>query len=175
MSTSPTALAFAVFTILSILSLTTFLSSRPLHPDLNNNNNRLLSSFSSSTSSSNANPNINATAYALERKRALGRAGWYFLHSVAAHWTPEHDPDGLSAKMLLQSVADLYPCELCRDHFQQFLIAHPPVLQSAETFLKWTCDAHNEVNRRNLAPIFDCNDHPKLKQLYGDCGCDAAT
>mmetsp|Transcript_9754 Transcript_9754/g.26004 ORF Transcript_9754/g.26004 Transcript_9754/m.26004 type:complete len:171 (+) Transcript_9754:942-1454(+) len=109
---------------------------------------------------------------ATTRKRMLGRAGWYFIHSTAAQWSLERDPDGASAKMFLQAIADLYPCEECRSHFEAYLSSNPPKLESGLTFLRWTCEAHNDVNRRNKSPLFDCTNSTRLQEMYGDCGCD---
>ncbi|KAA8496499.1 FAD-linked sulfhydryl oxidase ERV1 [Porphyridium purpureum] len=107
------------------------------------------------------------------RKQVVGRAGWMLIHSMAAKFQPGEERAVLAMQGFLEAIAELYPCELCKTHFGQFLDASPPPMDSALALLVWTCKAHNEVNSRNGKQLFPCEKEP-LQALYGDCGCDSS-
>ena len=48
---------------------------------------------------------------------------------------------------------------------------YPIKIKSREEFVYYTCDLHNNVNRRLNKTIYDCK---KAFDIWGsDCGCDA--
>lgn len=40
------------------------------------------------------------------------------------------------------------PCPECRDHFNEVLAAHPPTLETRESYFAWTVAVHNAVRRK---------------------------
>jgi hypothetical protein len=72
----------------------------------------------------------NSSVYMVERppdKRELGRATWTAFHTLAANF-PEKptDDDRKHAEAFVRSLTRLYPCKLCRDHFDRFVSVTPP-------------------------------------------------
>lgn len=104
-------------------------------------------------------------------RRALGRASWTAVHTLAANFPDKPSREEMeSAKAFVQALAGLYPCKLCRYHFDRYVSVRPPDVSSRERFLLWTCEAHNEVSRRNRKPVFPC-ELAKLDKRWSDCGC----
>jgi hypothetical protein len=60
-------------------------------------------------------------------KRALGRATWTAFHAMAANFpekpSPAQQADGLA---FVRSISKLYPCPLCREHFDRYVAVKPP-------------------------------------------------
>lgn len=104
-------------------------------------------------------------------KRGLGRATWTAFHALAANF-----PDKPTAAQqqhalgFVTALTKLYPCPLCREHFDRYVSVRPPDVSSRERFLLWTCEAHNEVSKRNRKPVFPCDLHA-LDKRWADCGC----
>jgi mitochondrial FAD-linked sulfhydryl oxidase len=104
-------------------------------------------------------------------KRALGRATWTAFHAVAANMPAEPtDAQQEAAREFVHALTKLYPCPLCREHFDRYVSVRPPDVSSRERFLLWTCEAHNEVSKRNRKPLFPC-ELKRLDQRWADCGC----
>lgn len=90
--------------------------------------------------------------------RALGRAGWTLLHSMAAYYPEEPSPaqqDQMRA--FLAAVGEFYPCSYCAEHLREHLAAFPPDVSSAAALSEWMCQAHNAVNDRLGKRRFDCS------------------
>jgi Erv1 / Alr family len=71
-----------------------------------------------------------SSVYLVEKppdKRELGRATWTAFHTLAANF-PEKptDDDKKHAEAFVRSLTRLYPCKLCRDHFDRFVSVTPP-------------------------------------------------
>ncbi len=108
-------------------------------------------------------------------KEELGRSSWTLIHTMAANYpqTPTHDQQ-TQAKSFFTALGSLYPCPLCRDHFDRYIAVNPPDVSTREKLLLWTCEAHNEVNRRKGKRVFPCT-VTALDKRWGDCGCDTKT
>jgi hypothetical protein len=60
-------------------------------------------------------------------KRELGRATWTAFHTLAANFPDEPTSDDKkSASSFVQSLTKLYPCKVCREHFDRFVSVQPP-------------------------------------------------
>jgi Erv1 / Alr family len=60
-------------------------------------------------------------------KRELGRATWTAFHTLAANFPDEPtEEDKKSATYFVQSLTKLYPCKVCREHFDRFVSVQPP-------------------------------------------------
>jgi len=80
-------------------------------------------------------------------KSELGRSTWNLLHTTAIYFPEEPSCEEKSAAdMLIRSVATLYPCLHCREHFVSYVDKHPPMVDSKEELSIWVCRAHNAVN-----------------------------
>lgn len=57
----------------------------------------------------------------------LGRSGWTLIHAIAANYpekpTQRHQEQ---AKRFFEALGTLYPCQVCRDHFDRFVALRPP-------------------------------------------------
>lgn len=107
-------------------------------------------------------------------KEELGRATWTLLHTLAAQY-----PDNPSraqrkdVNTFLVSLAKVYPCGDCAEHFQTCIRNDPPDTTDKVSLQQWVCRLHNSVNRRIGKPTFNC-------QLIGsrwaglDCGEDSS-
>jgi hypothetical protein len=103
----------------------------------------------------------------------LGRAGWTLIHAIAANYPEVPTPEArLQARQFIQSFAALYPCPTCREHFETYVRNHPPLVDSREDFVKWSCRAHNAVNLRLGKPTISCTDLQALDKRWRDCHCN---
>lgn len=60
-------------------------------------------------------------------KRVLGRATWTAFHTLAANYPDEPTPtDKEHALAFVNALTTLYPCKLCRDHFDRYVSVRPP-------------------------------------------------
>lgn len=123
-------------------------------------------------------------------REELGRGGWTLIHTTAANYAEKpNEEEKKHANAFFRSLGALYPCKLCRDHFDRFIAIQPPEyvccascacfailtsvlcsVSSRDKLLLWTCIAHNEVNERNGKPVFPCA-VKELDKRWGDCGC----
>ncbi len=98
----------------------------------------------------------------------LGRSTWTYLHTMAQHY-PETAPADLASKTrdFLATFSLLYPCEPCALHMQQYIQRHPPTTNSRIELSYWLCQLHNEVNKSQGKPSFDCSSK-NLNRRWGD-------
>ena len=99
------------------------------------------------------------------------------MHSTAAHYPAAPSPaDRAAAASLVAAVKQLYPCKDCRDDFRRSVDAAPPgpkAVESRESFAKYLCERHNEVNRKLGKKEFKCD--PRLldeRWRKGGDGCE---
>jgi mitochondrial FAD-linked sulfhydryl oxidase len=88
----------------------------------------------------------------------LGRSTWTFLHTMAAYY-PEDATEADKKTMLnfINGLARFYPCSYCAEHLQLEMKSTPPKLNSNRDLSEWFCQMHNEVNKIQGKPIFDCS------------------
>lgn len=88
----------------------------------------------------------------------LGRSSWTLLHSIAAKY-PENPDDATQKDMSLfvKLFGKFYPCWYCADDFNKYVEKNKPEVTDLESFGKWLCRAHNDVNKKLGKPVFDCN------------------
>ena len=74
---------------------------------------------------------------------------WHTMHIIAMSYptNPTH-AQKRAAKEFYESLTQLIPCPMCREHYTQHLQKHPitPFLDRREDLFKWTITVHNEVN-----------------------------
>lgn len=87
----------------------------------------------------------------------LGNSTWNFLHTMAAYYPSKaSDDDKRSMGGLIEGLGKFYPCNECSSHLRKEIVKNPPLLDGNKELSKWFCDVHNEVNRRQGKPEFDC-------------------
>lgn len=87
----------------------------------------------------------------------LGNSGWALLHTIASYYPDTPTPAQKKAVGdLWSSLGELYPCGWCAEHLRETLVGNPPKADSREDLELWTCQMHNEVNRRLGKEEFDC-------------------
>ena len=60
-------------------------------------------------------------------KDELGHSTWKLLHTLAAYYPDQPtEQDRTSARQLMEGLAHLYPCEICRQDFVDSVAARPP-------------------------------------------------
>lgn len=87
----------------------------------------------------------------------LGRHTWTYLHSLAMYY-PEEPTEALKEDMEthLDTFSRLYPCSPCAVHMREYTKENPFELDSRLKFSLWMCNFHNDVNRLQRKPLFDC-------------------
>ena len=74
---------------------------------------------------------------------------WHTMHIVAIGYpsNPTY-AQKRAAKEFYESLTQLIPCPMCRNHYAEHLQKHPitPALDRREDLFNWTITVHNEVN-----------------------------
>mmetsp|Transcript_25502 Transcript_25502/g.55437 ORF Transcript_25502/g.55437 Transcript_25502/m.55437 type:complete len:199 (-) Transcript_25502:479-1075(-) len=91
-------------------------------------------------------------------REEIGRDTWTLLHTIAAYYpnTPSVR-EQCSARTLVKSLAQLYPCTHCKGDFQKAIEDHPPRVKNREEFSRWVCEQHNLVNEKLGKPSQPCD------------------
>lgn len=140
----------------------------------NNNNNNSSSTTNTTTSSTNgvSSKDSSSSSSFWEMKQPpnlvkLGNSTWTLLHTMAAYYpenpTIEKKKD---TQIFLDSLAKVYPCNVCADDFGEQLKKNPPKLDSQKQFSQWMCDVHNDINVQLGKPKFDCSQVDKRWKLF---------
>ncbi|GIX63793.1 Erv1 / Alr family protein [Babesia caballi] len=109
----------------------------------------------------------------------LGRAGWMYLHSMAADFPDQpvsellrpskalqSELESLRVKAWCYSFAELYPCHICKDSLVEIYRRLPPVTNSRRDLLLWTHKVHNQVNSELSYPLYNAT-YEDLLRRYG--------
>lgn len=98
-------------------------------------------------------------------RQSLGNLCWKVLHNFAAGY-PDHptDEDKAALNDLFEGFKKLYPCEVCREHFNKMTNEYPLVNTDRKSFSGYLCKIHNIVNARIGHVQFDCS---SLDNHYG--------
>ena len=123
-----------------------------------------------------AAPAANGTAW----REALGRNTWFYLHTFAAKYPDAPtEADKVAARWQVASLAQHYPCHVCRGHLQKKLLSKalgPVDVDGREKLSTWMCRLHNLVNADLGKPAHACG-ILQLDAIYlKDCGdCKAGS
>lgn len=82
---------------------------------------------------------------------------WHTIHVTALSYPSEPNyAQKRAAKEFYESLAQLIPCPVCREHYQTHLQKMPisPHLDRRDDLFRWTIDLHNEVNKMLGKPIY---------------------
>ena len=78
-----------------------------------------------------------------------GPSAWLFLHTVTMSYPDNPTPkDKENFKTFFETLAEMLPCESCRDHYKR-TIKEVPIdryLDSKEHLFGWLVEQHNRVN-----------------------------
>mmetsp|Transcript_39813 Transcript_39813/g.54210 ORF Transcript_39813/g.54210 Transcript_39813/m.54210 type:complete len:249 (-) Transcript_39813:225-971(-) len=104
----------------------------------------------------------------------LGRSTWFFLHTVAAKYPDSpSETDQRAMINMIASLAQHYPCKLCRRHLREKL-QDPSLgdvrIQNRTVLAQWFCELHNMVNLDTGKPAHDCTPFNLDLQYLKDCG-----
>ena len=84
-------------------------------------------------------------------KEELGRGTWLLLHQIAENTEPT--PANEEAfRTFIRSLSQLYPCDVCREHFQRNLVDFDIQLDPMNM-----CQFHNLVNEQLDKPLHPCD------------------
>lgn len=104
----------------------------------------------------------------------LGRSSWTLLHSITAQYpeTPSQAEQD-DATSFMRLFGKLYPCWVCAEDFQAFMVRNKVRVESRDEFGNWMCEAHNEVNRKLGKKEFDCTKwEERWRTGWKDGRCD---
>ena len=88
----------------------------------------------------------------------LGRATWTFLHTMAAFYPEQADPEmQKNMSKFIETFSEIYPCQVCAAELRIELETNKPKVNSRTDFSQWLCNLHNSVNARLGKPEFDCS------------------
>lgn len=92
-------------------------------------------------------------------KNIIGNAAWKVLHAFAAQY-PEKPTldDKKEYHSLLKSVLRTIPDDdcRCRTHAVDYIQKHPPNMTNRKDLVIWTCNFHNDANKRLGKHEFNC-------------------
>ena len=74
---------------------------------------------------------------------------WHTIHVVALSYPSNPNyAQKRAAKEFYESMAELIPCPMCREHYKEHLKKLPlsPHLDRRDDLFRWTVQLHNEVN-----------------------------
>ena len=77
-----------------------------------------------------------------------GPSAWIFLHSITLDY-PEHpsEEDKSQTKQFFESIGNVLPCPVCREHYNKNIQETPIQLNTKEELVHWLIDIHNKVNQ----------------------------
>ncbi|KAH8071432.1 D-xylose 1-dehydrogenase [Aureococcus anophagefferens] len=108
------------------------------------------------------------------------RRAWFYLHTFAAKYPDAPtEADKVAARWQVASLAQHYPCHVCRGHLQKKLLSKalgPVDVDGREKLSTWMCRLHNLVNADLGKPAHACG-ILQLDAIYlKDCGdCKAGS
>lgn len=105
---------------------------------------------------------LDAMQYAKKTyKEEIGKSTWMLLHGIAENY-PESPTtsDKENVKQFINLLSRLYPCEDCKESFQQIVKENPPNVSNRLGFCRYVCKIHNIVNQKIGKNKVDC------KKLY---------
>ena len=98
-------------------------------------------------------------------KDVWGPSYWVYLHTSASIYpkSPTRS-DKLEAKEMVHTFIENVPCGKCREHARSYVKDNPPKLDSRKSFYMWTCEFHNQANKDQGKPTYECKLESELKE-----------
>lgn len=91
------------------------------------------------------------------------KLAWFFLPVVSAlryDWQCMHESGVEELKGIVQEYSESFPCEECREHFNELLVSHPfqvDDIKTDEDARVWSWLTHNMVNKKIDKPWVSFN------------------
>ena len=107
------------------------------------------------TSSSNTGQSIEAACP--PDAGELGRSTWTFLHAMSTYYpvTPTLRQQ-YDMRQFIRVLGNVYPCAICASSFRAECKENPPKVESRQALMRWFCERHNDVRRRQGKDVFEC-------------------
>ena len=96
---------------------------------------------------------------------------WMTIHITALGYPSKPTyTEKRSAKQFFESLANLIPCPVCREHYKQHITKNPilPHLDNRSDLFKWTVDLHNAVNETLNKPKWTVEESLAYIKLLGE-------
>jgi hypothetical protein len=96
---------------------------------------------------------------------------WMTIHIVALGYPSKPSyTEKRSAKQFFESLANLIPCPVCREHYKQHITKSPitPNLDNRADLFKWSVDLHNSVNESLKKPKWTVEEALAYIKLLGE-------
>ena len=72
---------------------------------------------------------------------------WATMHIVSLGFPmAPSDEQKQGAIQFYESLAQVIPCPICKDHYKHFLTEMPPNVSNRDTLVEWVFTIHNKVN-----------------------------
>ena len=77
-----------------------------------------------------------------------GKHLWFVMENFALNF-PDDSSEQIKNdfKHFYTSIANVLPCEKCKNHYSAHLQTQPPRLENRDSIIRWTVDLHNRVNK----------------------------
>jgi hypothetical protein len=92
---------------------------------------------------------------------------WATMHIVSIGYskTPT-DEEKRGATQFYESLAQVIPCPICKEHYRHFLTQMPPVVDNRDTLIEWVFMIHNKVNEQLGYPVITFDQYiQKMRNL----------
>ena len=79
---------------------------------------------------------------------------WATMHIVSIGYAvipTEEEKRG--AIQFYESLTQVIPCPICKEHYAQILKAVPPAVENRNALIEWVFDVHNKVNEQLGYPV----------------------
>jgi len=107
---------------------------------------------------------IDKSALAWMPKSVWGPIKWKELHCRYLTGLPMEGEE-----QWFNDFIDGLPCPKCRNHFEEYVKEHPPILKTTRIgMFAWTVDAHNHVNFRNGKRIWTIGEALDAHRFHDD-------
>ena len=88
----------------------------------------------------------------------LGRSTWTFLHVMSTYYPVNPTlRQQYDMRQFIRILGNVYPCSACASSFREECKENPPRVESRQSLMRWFCEQHNEVRRRQGKEVFECN------------------
>jgi hypothetical protein len=72
---------------------------------------------------------------------------WHTIHIVALGYSDKpSQEEQAAAQAFYNSLREVIPCPICKEHYRAFLDAAPPQVGGRQELIRWTFELHNKVN-----------------------------
>ena len=78
-----------------------------------------------------------------------GPAAWTYLHAVTYSFPDMPTAQDMAHyRRFFELVGTTLPCASCSEHYNAYIITHPPATSSRKDLVRWLIDVHNAVRHR---------------------------